>query len=131
MIEKNGAMEVWLALSAMSVTLLALAILVLVFVLLVKILNQRAASVQVTKPEPKALMPTIVSPSYSRAANWAESKKTEKTEKVPKPGRACGHCGVKIKNDPVKEIVLEEQSYLVFECSVCKKQTALVQETAN
>ncbi len=47
-----------------------------------------------------------------------------------KPGRSCGHCGARIKSDPVKAMIVEEESYLVFACPVCKKRT-LIQEPTS
>jgi hypothetical protein len=41
------------------------------------------------------------------------------------PGRSCGHCGVRIKGEPVRGIMLDGNSYHVFACPTCKKETIL------
>jgi len=41
------------------------------------------------------------------------------------PGRSCGHCGARIKTDPVRAVVVGDISYHVYACPVCKKETML------
>lgn len=51
----------------------------------------------------------------------------KKAEAMLKPGRSCGHCGVRIKGDPIRGIALDEQNFLVYGCPQCKKETLLPQ----
>ena len=37
----------------------------------------------------------------------------------------CGHCAALLRRDPVREVALEDQSLLAFQCSACGKQTYL------
>ena len=41
------------------------------------------------------------------------------------PGKSCGHCGTRIKSEPVRGMSIEQASYVVFKCPVCKKETLL------
>ena len=40
-------------------------------------------------------------------------------------GHCCGHCGTIIRGDPIKEIAMENESLLVFQCPKCEKETCL------
>ena len=40
-------------------------------------------------------------------------------------GRSCGHCGTRIKTDPVRGVVVGENSYHVYACPACKRETLL------
>lgn len=124
MTEYSAMIQLCLALGALAVTLFTLAILVLLYGLLKRALEQQRNP---------SFTSASSSPAFTSAAALVSARKTEraekpeKPEKPPKPGRSCGHCGTRIKTDPVKGLVIEEQSYLVYACPDCKKQTLLVQ----
>ena len=44
--------------------------------------------------------------------------------------KACAHCGRKLKEDPVRGIVEDEKSFLVYKCK-CGKETKLPGDPAN
>jgi hypothetical protein len=45
-------------------------------------------------------------------------------------GRSCGHCGTRIKADPVRGVVVGEISYHVYACPTCKRETLLPSKIA-
>ena len=110
----------WLVLAHLAVSLFTLAVLVLIFLLLKQAWDSRpaasavfssAAAASGGKPRPSAS--TLV--------------ETLKAQAQLKPGRSCGHCGTRIKTEPVRGIALNENSYLVYACPDCKKETLLPQ----
>jgi len=114
MLENTVTAGVWLTLVSLVVSLFTLTILVLLYLLI-----QRGMIFLVTHwPAPTA------PPAASGAAAVVAAKKAEA---ALKPGRSCGHCGVRIKGDPVRGIALDEKSFLVYACPDCKKETLLPQ----
>lgn len=112
MLENTVTAGVWLTLASLAVALFTLTILVLIYLLLHRVLNA---------PPPPAPLPP---PAPMSAAAIVMAKKAEA---ALKPGRSCGHCGVRIKGDPVRGIALDEKSFLVYACPECKKETLLPQ----
>jgi len=51
--------------------------------------------------------------------------KTPLKDRKELPGRSCGHCGTRIKTDPIRGVVVGEISYHVYNCPVCKRETLL------
>jgi hypothetical protein len=49
----------------------------------------------------------------------------EAKQKKEMPGKSCGHCGVRIKGDPARALMVDGNSYHVYVCPVCKKETLL------
>jgi|SRR5882724_5459076 len=41
------------------------------------------------------------------------------------PGTSCGHCGARIKGNPVSGILVDKDSYTVYVCPICRKKTLL------
>jgi len=70
-------------------------------------------------------MPPLPALPAAAASGAAALVAAKKAEAVLKPGRSCGHCGVRIKGDPVRGIALNETSFLVYACPACKKETLL------
>lgn len=129
MIEINQTLQTCLTVGVLAVAILILLALVALIYLLIPLSRKMLDS--------SGMRPLLSTPVYRTAtelvsAKLAEKKKeklTEKAEKekVIKPGKSCGHCGVRIKNDPVRGVAIEDQNYLIYECPECKKQTALVE----
>lgn len=116
---ENAALSsTWLSLASLAVSLFALAILVLIFVLLQRAF--KCFSPAQSQPAPAEAPP----PNRASAAMLVEA---QKTKAQLKPGRSCGHCGTRIKSDPVRAVSVDTQSYLVFACPECKKETLLPQ----
>lgn len=113
MLESNDTARVWLALASLAVSLFTLTILAMIFLLL------KQAVQEVLKPK----SPAAVAPLPTSAAALVAAKKAEVAER--KPGRSCGHCGVRLKGDPIREVAFDENSYLVYACPTCKKETLL------
>ena len=116
MLENTVTAGVWLTLASLVVSLFTLTILVLIFLLLHRVLT--------APPPPAVAAPVMPAPVASSAAALVAAKKAEA---ALKPGRSCGHCGVRIKGDPVRGIALDEKSFLVYACRDCKKETLLPQ----
>jgi hypothetical protein len=116
MLENTGTTGVWLTLASLAVALFTLTILVLIYLLLYRVLT--------TPPPQSVAAPLPPAPIASGAAALVAAKKAEA---ALKPGRSCGHCGVRIKGDPVRGIALDEKSFLVYACPECKKETLLPQ----
>ena len=110
MLENTDAAQLWLTFAGLAVSLFTLTILVLLFLLVKRAL------------EPKS---PVVSTAQTGAAGLIAARK-EQVE-AAKPGRSCGHCGVRIKGDPVRGVSLDTQSFLVFACPKCKKETLIPQ----
>jgi hypothetical protein len=129
MTEINQTLQTCLTVGVLAVAILILLALVALIYMLIPVSRKLFES--------NTMRHTLTTPIYRTAtelvsAKLAEKKKEKQAEKAEKekftkPGRSCGHCGVRIKNDPVKGVVIEEQNYLIYDCPECKKQTALVQ----
>lgn len=115
MLENAVNSGVWLTFASLAVAVFTLTILVLIYLLLREAIAIRIAENIVRQP---------AAPVTSSAAAVVAAKKAEA---ALKPGRSCGHCGVRIKGDPVRGIALEQQGYLVYVCPDCKKETLLPQ----
>lgn len=46
-------------------------------------------------------------------------------QKKETPGKSCGHCGTRIKGEPIRGVMVDGTSYHVYACPTCKKETLL------
>jgi hypothetical protein len=113
MMENAVATGLWITIAGLAVSLFTLTILVLIFLILYE-LRLRVASA------PPANSPAIA--SGSGAAALVAAKKAAASLK---PGRSCGHCGTRIKGDPIRGIAFDDKNYIVLCCPDCKKETLL------
>lgn len=91
-------------------------------------------------PEPRVVEPTV---AISNTANTngsepastvlvappaqavAKSRVTSVKANEP-PGISCGHCGTRIKSDPINEISLSDtETYRVYKCPKCSETTLI------
>jgi hypothetical protein len=124
MLENTANTGVWLTFASLAVAVFTLTILFLIFLLLRREMDKPAAPDSGLWPFSPATNAAVVSTKVSGAALLVEA---QKTRAQLKPGRSCGHCGVRLKGDPVRGIALDEKSYLVYACPDCKKETLLPQ----
>lgn len=112
--ESIEASRLWITCASLVVSIFALIILVLILIMLKQALEKPLS----TTPSACSAEPP------GGAAGLVAAKKTIASLK---PGRSCGHCGVRTKGDPVRGIAFDEKSYLVYACSECRKETLLPQ----
>lgn len=122
MFENIVTTGVWLTFASLAVSLFTLTVLVLIFLLL-----HHALKAQLTQLDTTFSPPTSTALVVTRPSGAAVMVAAKKAEAALKPGRSCGHCGVRIKGDPVRGIALDEKSFLVYACPECKKETLLPQ----
>jgi len=119
MLENTTTTWIGLLLACSAVALITLTSTVLIIFLINRTLMDLLQCALTSTPKPSQSLPVI-----SGAAALVSAKKAEA---ALKPGRSCGHCGVRIKGDPIRGIALDDKSFLVYACPECKKETLLPQ----